>query len=84
MKISDFFLSLNDFDAIESVSRSACVGDSPSKILQCVFLSFGLHVQALDPHIEKKIFIDFPSLFPTAKASVSMYSSIKEFCFKIY
>lgn len=77
-----FFLSLNDFDAIEAVSCNACVEDSSSKILQCVFFSFGLHVPSLDPSTEKKIFIDCPCLFSTTKAS-SLYTIVlKNFALK--
>lgn len=72
-----FFLSPTDFSAIEAVSCSACVEDSPSKILQRVFFSFVLHVQTSDPSIEKKIFVFFLCLFPTAKTSFSIYSGIK-------
>lgn len=80
----DIFLSLNDFDTIEAVPCNACVEHSPSKILQSVFFSLGLHVQILDPSTEKKIFLDFLCLFLAAKAYVSIYRSIKEFCFIIF
>ena len=63
-----FFLPPSDFDAIENVYCNACIVGFLSKILQHVLHVSGLHVQTSATNVQRKIFIDFPHSFQTAKA----------------